>query len=152
MNRARVAIVALALALFSSLGLHAYSLVRAEPVAPRTGEPLVGSEFRSTGTRDPCIACTLGGLNLDEEERRRLTECASRTRTLEVALGREIDAKVRALQLELRRQPSEEARISALVAEIGRLRDERLRVRVRAILEVKETLTPEQLDRLAAAR
>lgn len=152
MTRARTVILSLTVALLASLAVHAYRLAHAaEAVAPSPSPTLLQPEFRPVGTRDPCIACTLGGLGLDDDQRRRLTEVASRTQTLEAALDREIAVKVRALQVELRREPSDEGRVAGLVSEISHLREERLGVRVRAILEVKQTLTSDQLSRLASA-
>ncbi|MEK9968813.1 MAG: periplasmic heavy metal sensor [Ferrovibrio sp.] len=92
------------------------------------------------------------GLNLDEMQRAQLRQTQHDTDAEISALGRRLGAEERRLARAFADNNIEAARIDSLTAKIAAL-DGRIRaLRLRSHLAARETLTPEQLLRLAALR
>lgn len=150
MNKFRAVVITLSVCLVASLGLNAYWLMRNQRVLEVSLQD-VQSSFRTTGTRDPCIVCTLGGLDLSNEQRRSLTDHAEKLNSAEEQLDQRLAAKVKRLQQELRRPSSDPDQLEALLDDVTKLRRQRLDTRIRTILLVKQILTDDQLAQLAEA-
>ena len=150
-------------ALAGSLGLNVFlaqqapAQDRVEPSTPKPcsgcndgcGQCGAGCALKGSG----CRVRSLQGLALDEQQRETLSRTCADTCRMQSQLGTRVRERLGQLQAELRKRPPNRTEALRLAGEIGQLRTEFLRTRVDSILDVQETLTPEQLaDLLGEAK
>ncbi len=141
-----IAISLLGGALLASAGLNVQHLRQSAPA----GEPLSGGCATGEAASQPtCRMVEQLGLTKGQCQKIfgcRGGECALRRGEV----SRCLRARIADLQRELNAKQIDRQRINELADEIVELRAQEWKDRIQCILQVRETLTPEQLERLAA--
>ena len=94
----------------------------------------------------------ISGLQLSAAQREQIASCCSRTIATQEPLEVELKRKLNVLRAELEKPQVDRASVERLLAEVSDLQGQILRSRVNAIIEVRETLTPDQLQMLTALK
>jgi len=132
-------------ALVASAGLNVYHVGR----AAQTAEPLP-DVARCAGTQPVCPM--VERLGLTESQRQQLVGCSAGVCGRECAArGQRLRELLRELESALNADPVDRQGIDRLADEIAGLRASEWKNRVNCILQVRETLTPSQLERLVAS-
>lgn len=123
---------------YLAVGLLLVAGLAAAPSAARAGGDGVGLRFDRV----------LAELDLTENQRQRVLALRSRFAEDTAALTRALYGRTAELARRLEEPSGDPQTIEALVQEVGRLRTDLLRVRVRAIRGLRDALSPEQQARL----
>lgn len=144
--RKTVAILVLVGALSASATINLYYTARAdERGGPDIGEPA------NVAAQTKRVCPSLDELNLTPTQRAQLSGCCGKCGMRRSKVKQEIDELVVKLQRELNAPSVNAERVYELADELGELRAQELKSRVHSIVQVRETLTPSQLERLVAA-
>lgn len=117
------------------------------PVEPLPSVPGMGMGCRHRGGAG-APGCALDRLDLSEDQRAALSACCARAQESENALGGEFQREVSALHAELQKGEPDRRAISAIVDRMCAIRRRVLEGKIDAVLEVKGTLTSDQMARL----
>ena len=144
--RKTVAILVLVGALGASAAINLHYTARAdERGAPDIGEP---TDVTAQTER---VCPSLDELKLTPTQHAQLSGCCGKCRASRNQLQRKTDALVVELERELNTPSVNAERVYQLADELGELRAQELKSRVHSIVQVRETLTPSQLERLVDA-
>lgn len=144
--RKTVAILLLLGALGASAAINAYYTTRTdERAASDMGEPT------NVAAQTKRVCPSLDELKLTSTQRAQLSGCCGKCGTWRNQLQQKTDALIAELERQLNATSFNKERIYQLADEIGELRAQELKSRVHSIVQVRETLTPSQLERLVAA-
>ena len=94
----------------------------------------------------------ISGLQLSASQREQIASCCSRTIATQEPLEVELKRKLNVLRTELEKIKVDRVAVERLLAEVSDLQGKILQSRVNAIIEVRNTLTPDQLDMLTALK
>ncbi|MBI4618139.1 MAG: periplasmic heavy metal sensor [Planctomycetes bacterium] len=116
-------------------------------VEPLSRPPGMGMECPPRGCGSSS-GCPLDRLDLSEDQRAALSASCARAQESENALGAEFRQEVSALHAELQKDEPDRQAIAAIVDRMCRVRRRVLEGKIDAVLEVKGTLTKDQMGRL----
>ncbi len=143
-------------ALAASTGLNIYHAKGDTTQAPDSGCESKGcgmavvTAVRSSTGDQPCCPSP-SELSLTAEQKKRFEQCCPTSlRTCE-QLETDLDELLASLEKELNAVNPDQTRAYQLADQIGKVRTGELKSRIRTVLEVRRTLTPEQLLRLISA-
>ena len=145
--KATIAIWVLSGALLASASFNVYHASR----SARPGEPC--SDWTATTAAESRPVCRMvDALGLSEGQRQKISRCRGGVcGSQHQQRGQQMHILMAELQRQLNAEPLDRERIAQLVDEIAALRVEGWKDRIQCIVQVRETLTGEQLERLMAA-
>lgn len=141
--RRPVAIFLLAGAFVASASLNIYHTVRGYSARANAS-----AEVPVSGKR---ICPSLQELGLTPGQREKLAGCCGMCANRRDELQKKIASLIAELERELNASSLNVERVYGLADQVGELRAQELKSRIHSIVQVRETLTPSQLERLVAA-
>ncbi|MDD5557392.1 MAG: periplasmic heavy metal sensor [bacterium] len=112
---------------------------------PAQAQPRVRAKGRITDEH-------LKEINLTAEQTEQFNKQRDEHKNVMWELGRAIKTRYRDLQEELDKQDTDKEKVAGIVADLKTLEAQRIDQRVRGIMQMKETLTPEQFQKLHTLR
>lgn len=145
--KATIAIWVLSGALLASASLNVYHAGR----SALPGEPCPGWTATTAAESRP-VCRMVDALGLSEGQQQKISRCCEGVcGSQHQQRGQQMRVLMAELQRQLNAEPLDRERIAQLVDEIATLRVQGWKDRIQGIVQVRETLTGEQLERLMAA-
>lgn len=138
-----LAILVLVGALTASAGVNVYHTIGGYTASDDEPARVVGPTKR--------VCPSLEELGLTAGQRKKLSGCCGMCTNRRNELQKEIRTLIADLERELNAPSVNAERVYQLADELGELRAQELKSRVNTIVQVRETLTPSQLERLVDA-